>query len=66
MIELGSKVCDKITGFEGIVTARIHYLHGTDRYCVERLSVDDGRTMEAWLEAPRLTVLARLTVLESD
>jgi hypothetical protein len=34
-IKLGSKVRDKVTGFEGVVTAHHTYITGCDRYTVE-------------------------------
>jgi hypothetical protein len=37
VIELGKKVRDKITGFEGIADSRHIYLHGCDRYSVTTL-----------------------------
>ena len=33
-IELGSKVKDLVTGFEGIVTSRTEYLNGCIQYCI--------------------------------
>jgi len=45
-IELGKKVRDKITGFEGIVTARTEYLHGCNRYYVEPKVGKDGSHRE--------------------
>jgi len=32
MLQLGQKAKDKITGFEGIITARAQYLTGCDQY----------------------------------
>lgn len=32
--ELGSKAKDKITEFEGIITARCEYLTGCNQYCI--------------------------------
>lgn len=32
MIELGQQGKDKITGYEGIITARIQYITGCDQY----------------------------------
>lgn len=33
--ELGNKAKDKITGFSGILTARIEFLTGCNRYCIQ-------------------------------
>ncbi len=40
MHELGKKARDKITGFEGIITARITYLYGCDQYGISPKAVD--------------------------
>ena len=42
--KLGLKAADKITGFEGILTARCEYLTGCNRYCIQprRLTSDYG------------------------
>lgn len=34
MIELGQEGRDKITGFEGVITARLTFLFGCDQYCL--------------------------------
>jgi len=35
MIELGVKAKDRITGFEGIVMAKVVYLNGCIQYCLK-------------------------------
>lgn len=40
MIELGNKVKDIVTGFEGIVVARVEYLNGCIQYCVKPKAKD--------------------------
>ena len=55
-IKLGDKVCDPISGFEGIVTARTEWLYGCIRVGVtaERLS-DKGLVMDAqWFDEPQV------------
>lgn len=42
-IILGSKVRDRVTGFEGIATARIKYLNGCIQYCVEPVVDKEGK-----------------------
>lgn len=42
-MELGSRVRDRITGFEGIITARIEFLTGCDRYIVQPRVDKDGK-----------------------
>jgi hypothetical protein len=41
MITLGKLAVDKVTEFEGIITARTQYLYGCDQYCFVP-SVKDG------------------------
>jgi len=33
--ELGKIAKDKITGFQGVLTARVEYLTGCNRYCIK-------------------------------
>ena len=33
-IKLGVRIKDRVTGFEGIVTARVEYLNGCIQYCI--------------------------------
>ena len=55
MINLGSMVRDKETGFEGRVTARAVYLYDNPRILVE--STDStGRPIEWWYDESRLVV----------
>lgn len=35
MIKLGTRVRDKVTGFEGIAVARVRYLNGCIQYCIQ-------------------------------
>lgn len=42
-IKLGTKVKDIVTGFEGIVTARVKYLSGCIQYCVETEIDKEGK-----------------------
>lgn len=46
-IELGDKVKDKITGFEGICIQHVTYLNGCDRICVQPQSLHEGKPVEA-------------------
>lgn len=40
--ELGNTAKDKITGFEGILTARCEFLTGCNRYCIQPTTLKDG------------------------
>lgn len=42
-ITLGQKVKDKVTGYEGIATARVEYLNGCVQYCVKPKVGADGK-----------------------
>lgn len=60
MLEMGSRVKDKITGFVGVITARTEYLHGCDILFVEpRCSGftghEDSKSIKGqWFDTPRL------------
>ena len=57
-IPLETKVKDKITGFEGVVTARCEYFTGCVLYEVIPLALKDGIPQkEQWLDAQRLEVV---------
>jgi len=45
--ELGKKGKDKITGFEGILTARCEFLTGCNRYCIQPTELKDGRPIDS-------------------
>ncbi len=55
-IELGSRVRDQITGFEGVVTGRVEYLTGCAQYLVQpAVKKDSGEWIDArWLDEDRL------------
>jgi len=55
-VELGEKVKDSITGFEGIAVGRATYLYGCVRVLVEPEGLkEDGTTLEAvWFDEQRL------------
>jgi hypothetical protein len=46
MIELGKLGKDKITNFEGIITARVQYLYGCDQYCLVPKIDKDGKSID--------------------
>ena len=45
--ELGKKACDKITGFSGIITARVEFLTGCNRYCIQPTDLKDGKPIDS-------------------
>ncbi len=46
MIELGKKVKDSVTGFEGIVSARVEYLSGCIQYLIRPTIAEKGKFPE--------------------
>jgi len=57
MIELGKKVKDKITGFEGIATSKHTYLTGCNQFGVQPPLDKDGKVPDKkYFDEARLTV----------
>ena len=57
MIELGKKVRDKVTGFEGITTGYCTYLYGCNQHNIVPL-VQDGKCGNAeWFDEGRIEVI---------
>ena len=57
MIQLGSKVKDKITGFTGIVTGYVTYITGCNQALVVPQVGKDGTSKDAhWFDEQRLVV----------
>ena len=62
MVELGIKVKDNVTGFEGMATARTVYLFGCVRVLVEPMQLKDGLPIDAqWFDEQRLTEQSEAT-----
>lgn len=58
MIELGSRVRDLITGFEGAVIGRTEWLYGCARIVVEGLELKDGKPHDPqWFDEQRVEEL---------
>jgi len=45
-IELGSRVRDAVTGFEGVVTVRSDYMTGCNRYLVQPPVSQEGKYVD--------------------
>lgn len=56
MIELGSRVRDKETSYDGKVTGRAEYLYEKPRVLVENKDTT-GRPIEQWIAEDRVEVL---------
>jgi hypothetical protein len=56
MVALGSKVRDKVTGFQGVVTARIEYLYDPTQVHIESAN-NNGEPADIWCIEGRVDVL---------
>ena len=57
MIQLGAKVQDQITGYEGIAVCRTEYLYGCVRVGVEAQTLQGGKPAETqYFDEQRLDV----------
>jgi hypothetical protein len=54
--ELATKVRDKVTGYEGVATARSEFLDGARRVMIERVTAD-GKHEETWFDDARLETI---------
>ena len=60
IIELGDKVTDKVTGFTGLVTARVKYLNGCVQFCVQPCTGEDGKIPEYhYVDEDQLSVVKK-------
>jgi hypothetical protein len=58
MINLGDKVKDTVTGFEGIVTCKTTWLNGCTRVGIQSDVLQDGKPIEVqWIDEPQLRVI---------
>lgn len=64
MIELGSKVNDKITGFKGTLMARATYVYGCVWLLVEADKLHDGKPVECWFDEPRIEEMRKRESVE--
>lgn len=61
VIKLGDRVRDKITGFEGIATARVVYLNGCIQFCVDPGVNKEGEMMKGeYIDVSQLEVIEDL------
>lgn len=57
MINLGKEAQDKITGFMGIIVAKITYLTGCDQYGLAPLIHDGKVESTAYFDTPRIEII---------
>jgi hypothetical protein len=54
-MELGKKAIDKVSGFTGMLTAKIEYLYGNDRYLIDPKVCEDNKYQEGqWFDEERI------------
>ncbi len=54
-MELGKKAIDKVSGFTGMLTAKIEYLYGNDRYLIDPQVGEDNKYKEGqWFDEERI------------
>ena len=59
MFTLGQKAKDKVTGFEGIITARATYLFGCDQYGLTPPAVDGKCPESMFFDEGRIEIIGR-------
>lgn len=60
MIELGTKVRDRVSGVQGIAVARTEWLNGCTRVTVQPQELKDGQPVETTtVDEPQLEVVGR-------
>lgn len=62
MIKLGQKVRDKITGFQGTITAKAEYYNGCIQYCITPPVDKDGKMREAeYFDVDQIEIIEEAT-----
>ena len=57
-IKLGSKVKDKVTGFEGIVVTKCEYLNGCIQFAVQPVAENNKVNETQWIDIQQLEISA--------
>jgi hypothetical protein len=66
IMNLGAKVKDKITGFEGITTGKASYITGCDQFLVQP-PVKNGDFVEGrWFDIGRLDIIEKNVITEQS
>ena len=66
-IELGNKVRDKVTGFEGIAIAKIEYINGCIQFCVKPKVKEDGKMPDGeYIDVDDLEIVYKGIIIEAD
>lgn len=56
MFKLGQKARDKVTGFDGILTARCTYFTGCDQYSIQPPAKDGKVESSMWFDETRIEI----------
>lgn len=66
MENLGKKATDKITGFTGVITAKIFYLYGCAQYCIVPKVGTDGKRVEGeYFDEGRIEIMEQVVTAEA-
>lgn len=57
MIQLGQKVRDKITGFEGTATSKVEYINGCIQFGIKPISTDGKMPNTEYIDDQQLEVI---------
>lgn len=58
MIKFGDRVRDKVSGFQGIATAKHEYMNGCIRFTVDSEEMKDGKPVDGqWYDEQQLEVV---------
>ena len=56
--QIGAKLRDKVTGFEGVVIGRAEHISGCDTYGIQCQTLKDSVPQDAkWFDEPRLELV---------
>ncbi len=61
---LGKKARDKVTKFEGIITAKISYITGCDQYALTPEAKDSKIEANQWFDAARVEIIGEGVTVE--
>lgn len=65
MIQLGDKVKDTVSGFEGIATGKIIWMNGCVRFAVQGKAKKGEKPDDVvWIDEPQLIVIKPISVLK--
>ncbi|MEA3225049.1 MAG: hypothetical protein U9Q07_03800 [Planctomycetota bacterium] len=58
MIKIGDRVRDKVSGFQGIATARHEYMNGCVRFTIDSEELKDGKPIDGhWFDEQQIEAI---------